>query len=554
MHDKFLNLNRYSDQPVLFASRPTRLAIQSLEAPSGACCQFTINVWRNHAFEPLEPLVRPYAHFGRWAPDFRLSGYDDSFLFAGHRPAKAELVWLDPSRLPEELSWTDWVAVRLTALRVLSNAPIVLATWPRGANDAVILRNIVDTLPATYLADLNAEAEVAGVPLLDPRSSRVAGTPLSSACHLAIARKLACHWLAAAVLPPIKAVALDLDNTLHQGVLGEDGLEGVAVTPAHAALQRHAAALSQRGTYIALVSRNRREDVRELFEKRRDYPLRWSDFSATEISWDEKADAVARVASALRIGQDAVLFVDDNIGELASLALKAPTVHTLHAHDDPAVTLRALEYYPGLWRWKTEAEDAKRVHDLRANAERETLAQTILDPGEYFHSLQVTLRFRHDPLDQLGRLADLCRKTNQFNLALRRLTEAEVADRLASPNACIASVQLRDRLSDSGIIAIIVAERKGTDLLIEELCISCRAMGRHLENTIVLAAVRAMPVFDGATTVSFRVRHGPRNQPALEWLAAILGAHGAPAEGLHALDARMVRDFSPAAGVELQLD
>ena len=73
-----------------------------------------------------------------------------------------------------------------------------------------------------------------------------------------------------------------------------------------------------------------------------------------------------------------------------------------------------------MWRWKVEADDTKRVQDMKANAEREELLTEMTDPSDYFRSLQVTLILRHDPLDQLGRLADLCSKTNQFNLAIRR--------------------------------------------------------------------------------------------------------------------------------------
>ncbi len=78
-------------------------------------------------------------------------------------------------------------------------------------------------------------------------------------------------------------------------------------------------------------------------------------------------------------------------------------------------------------------------------------------------------------MQDLSRLADLCKKTNQFNLAMRRFSLSEITERYQNDNSCVACVQLKDRLSDSGIIAVIVAERHGDLLVIEELCISCRA-------------------------------------------------------------------------------
>jgi FkbH-like protein len=344
------------------------------------------------------------------------------------------------------------------------------------------------------------------------------GTPLSSRAQVVLARTLTCKWLAGAALPPIKAIALDLDNTLHSGVLGEDGIDGVTLTEAHKKLQLFIKELQKRGIFIALVSRNEHADVEALFTRREDYPLRWDDFSAIEVSWGHKAEALQRIAKRLRISTDAILFVDDNPGELAAVTQQMATLQTLHADLCADLTRSSIEYYPGLWRWKQEADDSKRIMDLKANAEREAIASSHTDPAEYLRSLNVTLTHFWNARQQLGRLSDLCRKTNQFNLAIRRFSEAELSDRMNSHDACVASVQLSDRLSDSGIIAVIVAERSGSQLIVEEVCISCRAMGRQLEDDIILHALRQMPIWAGCKEVEFRVRNGERNQPALEWL------------------------------------
>ncbi|MFB7000873.1 HAD-IIIC family phosphatase, partial [Streptomyces virginiae] len=336
----------------------------------------------------------------------------------------------------------------------------------------------------------------------------------------------------------------DLDHTLHSGVLGEDGIDGVELTPGHIALQQYIKGLQERGIFVALVSRNEREDVEALFAKRSDYPLKWDDFSAIEVSWGDKGDAIARIAKALRIAVDAVVFVDDNPGELASVSMRLSNVHTIYAHADAEMTRRALHFYPGLWRWAVSADDAKRIQDLKAMAEREALAENVADPAEYFRSLQVALSYRHNPQAQLNRLADLCVKTNQFNLAVRRFNQAELQERMLSGDACVSSVQLSDRLSDSGVIAVIVAERSGSKLIVEELCISCRAMGRKLEDTIVIQAIHDMPIFAGSTEVAFRVQEAPRNQPATKWLADFIGEPLPLSPGLYSVNAEKIRDFN----------
>lgn len=546
------SMRRYEAQAVMFSRRISRLALSQLQSPASGARRLRVNLWRNHAIEGLLPVVEPYCSYRGWLPDFRLGGYDDTLSFADWQEADAELLWLDSSRYRARASfadWAKWLDSRLRALRDTTPAPIILATWSEGESESEALQRTADSIPAVFFADVAAACADAGLPLLDLRSAALAGSPVGKAAQLELARKLACHWLPATLFPPVKAIVLDLDQTLHRGVLGEDGIGGVQLTPAHAEFQSYLKSLRRQGIFLALVSRNERVDVEILFAERSDYPLRWQDFSATEVSWGDKAAAMERIAETLRIGHAAMLFVDDNPGELANVAMQTPEIHTILAHADASLTQQVVHYFPGVWRWKVEREDAKRIQDVRANGRRDALAKHATTQAEYFRSLQATLVYRHSPQQQLSRLADLCNKTNQFNLALRRFNQAELAERLGRSNACVTSVQLTDRFADSGVIAVVIAERKGEQLLVEEVCVSCRALGRQLENAIVLCALRDMPIFAGCREVAFRVRRGPRNQPALDWLARLLDGSETPLPGLHALPAQCVRDFVAVEGI-----
>lgn len=550
----WVGYSNYQAQSVLFVARPSRLALQQLELDVTGLRMVSVNVWRNHAIEPVVALAHPYLAYGRCTVKFHLSDYDDTLMYSDFQPADIELLWLDSSRYLGNSSfddWLDWLVGRIKVLRTASSAPIIVATWLHDVAQWARLKALTASVPAVYIADLDAVCIEAGVSLIDSRSAAMAGTLVSNAAQPLLARKLACHWMPAAILPPIKAIAIDLDNTIHAGVLGEDGIHGVQLTPAYQAFQTFIKSLQQCGVFIALLSRNERTDVEALFAQRDDYPLRWDDFSVTEISWGDKAASVERIAKALRIAPDSILFVDDNPGELASVAGKIPQVHTVYAYPDASLTQRTIEYYPGLWRWNIEVEDAKRLLDMKANTQREAILTQISDPADYFRSLQVELILRHDPTDQLSRLADLCGKTNQFNLAIRRFNQAEIAERMERTDACVASIQMKDRLADSGVIAVIVAERDGERLIIEELCISCRAMGRQLEDTMILSVIRDMSLFGGCREIAFRVSHGPRNQPALDWLAHLLRSDTRPEPGLHTINAERMQDFVPPDGITL---
>ena len=184
------------------------------------------------------------------------------------------------------------------------------------------------------------------------------------------------------------------------------------------------------------------------------------------------------------------------------------------------------------------AEDSKRVADVRANAHRAELAAA--DPEAYFKSLSVRLRFAVNDASLLQRMAEMSGKTNQFNLALARLTEADYAARLANPDCAVATIELADRFSDSGVIGLLAARREGMVLTVEELLISCRAMGRQLEDAIVFGALQSLP-FSGIEQVRFTVIEGPRNQPARQWLGK------SPQRR-----AQDIRSFRPPEGVQIE--
>ena len=547
-------MKRIEVQSVLFAERPSRLSLLDIDCNFTGEQQISVNVWRNHAVESVLQLARPYFYWGVWQADFRVGDYDDSLSYAGHSAADVELLWLDSGRYAERSSsdeWIDWLLERIRALRAMTSAPIVIASWLGDAPALARLQSRIDQMPAVYFADLANTCEEADVTLLDRRTAAISGTPLGNAAQLLIARKLACHWLPSVSRPPIKAVALDLDHTLHAGVLGEDGIDGVQLTEEHRALQAFAKDLRQRGIFIALVSRNEQSDVEGLFAARADYPLRWEDFSATEVSWGDKASAIVRIAEKLRIAPQAILFVDDNPGELASVSTRLNEAPVVHASSSAALTLRALQHYPGLWQWKAGDDDTKRVLDLQASAERESMMARADDPASYFRSLGVSM--------SVGSIR-LTRWTGLRICATRRISSTwrcavSIASKL--PNASRTGARaspvcgLHDRLSDSGTIAVIVAERAGDTLIVEELCVSCRALGRRLEDTVILTAIRAMPLFADCTDVAFRTRPGPRNQPALDWLGKLVGDTALREADLYSIPTTQIQGFVPAEGVAL---
>ncbi len=542
-------------QSVLFSEQPFRADLLKLSA-TWPRRQVALRVHRNHAFEHVASAMDVYASFGGWHANILYSDYDDALNFSVSVAADIELVWLDLERYSSSLGaadLTEWLHQRVKQLRSLTDAPILFLGCGRDVQFAAAFAIRVQDVPGLRVCSIADIAAQLGSGLLDARAARLSGTRLSNAANILIAREMACRWIPAAIWPPIKAIVVDLDNTLHQGVLGEDGPNGIVLSQGHVALQRRLRELRQAGTFLAILSRNELSDVRELFETREDMPLKWDDFSAHAISWEDKATALKRIANDLRIGVDALLFIDDNPGELASVSQNLPGINTIFADPDATRTLQVLNYYPGLWRWSGSRDDALRVRDLKAAQEREVLAASSVSLEDYLKSLQVRLEYSINPMNELPRLHDLCHKTNQFNTALRRFSEAELVAYMDSRNSRVVSIRLSDRLSDSGTIAVLVGSVKDDALVIEEICVSCRALGRKLEDFMISHAIRLMLTNLPQKTVLIPYRVAPRNQPALAWLAEFSGNPLTGEQGAIALPSRRIVQMPRQAGVDVQM-
>jgi FkbH-like protein len=512
-------LQRAAWQPMLFGT-PNRAAIAAC-IPRWECKPVRVRVHCNHGFEAVSSVCGAYAAWNGIAFDWRIGSYDDSLSFGLEERGEIELIWFDSERVPGLANGklAEWLVERLRALRSSTTNPIVALIWPLRAVDRERIAEAA--LPATYVPNLQPLADQLAERWLDRRAMLISGTRLSNRACMEIARELACCWLPAATMTLIKAVAVDLDGTLYSGVLGEDGPSGIEVGEGHIALQQCLGELRASGILLALVTRNELRDVEELFARRVDFPLRLDDFSVIEASWGDKASALDRVAAKLGIGAETIVFIDDNPGELSEVAASSGAV-VVHAGADGAETARALVHVSGIFRWRRSAEDGLRDRDLRASEQRAGLARTAVSTDEYLRSLQVRLGYFIGAREHIARVAELASKTNQFNLSLRRLNEADIARRLEERPANVVAIRLEDRLSDSGIVAAVVGLRQGNTLHIEEICISCRALGRRLEDSMLTRALRLFAGEQPLSRIAFDVCNGPRNEPARRWLAQYL--------------------------------
>lgn len=288
-----------------------------------------------------------------------------------------------------------------------------------------------------------------------------------------------------------KCIALDLDNTLWGGVIGDDGLAGIklggdAEGESFADFQRYLRSLKERGIILAVCSKNDEANAQEPFLKHPDCVLKLEDISVFRANWENKADNLRAIATTLNIGLDSIVFVDDNPVERNLVRELLPMVAVPELPEDPAEYKTALAEGRYFETIAFSDEDRQRTRYYRENAARADLQSGFTDIDAYLESLTMTGESGSLDAFHLPRVAQLINKSNQFHLTGTRYSEAELQEIAARPHYHIRHFKLRDRFGDNGLIAALVVNASpGGDLLIDTWAMSCRVLARTMEEFIL---------------------------------------------------------------------
>ena len=359
----------------------------------------------------------------------------------------------------------------------------------------------------------------------DPRMDLLARMPLSARGMKSLAERLASHWNA--VLGRTKKVlALDCDNTLWGGIVGEDGVAGIrlggdGIGRAYTEFQRTIAQLESRGTLVTLCSRNNPKDVAEVFESRPEMLLRPDHICASHIGWGPKSEGLAALAKSLGVGLDSFVFVDDNPAEREQIRCALPEVTVPDFPSDPAGLPAFGEELAWRYFYKVNVtvEDLAKTELYRAKAQAVEAAKDFDSPEEFLRSLRMEALFSVNDPSLVARCAQLSQKTNQFNLTLKRYTDAEIARFLKDPEWVLIAASLKDRFTDHGWIGLAIFKQgeAGAHWDLDSFMMSCRVIGRSFEGMFLSACIahvrETIPAPIRATFVP-----GPRNSLATGFL------------------------------------
>jgi FkbH-like protein len=286
-----------------------------------------------------------------------------------------------------------------------------------------------------------------------------------------------------------KVLVTDLDNTLWGGVAAEDGLN-VRIDDTYKGigyrnLQRALADLHNRGLLLAINSKNNPDDALAVLREHPQMILREEHFAAQRMNWHDKAQNMREIAAELNLGIDSLVFLDDNPVERERIRMELPEVQVLELPADPMEYEWVLRNNVTFERLTLSEEDRARNQLYQEQKERAGLANHAGSVEEFLHSLQQRVTIRSVRTETLGRVAQLTRKTNQFNLTTKRYSEEEISSLLSTPGWAAYSVQVEDRFGDNGIVGVAITQVRGSVCEIDTFLLSCRVIGRTVERSIL---------------------------------------------------------------------
>ena len=269
----------------------------------------------------------------------------------------------------------------------------------------------------------------------------------------------------------VKCVAWDLDNTLWEGILVEDGPDKL-VPRAEAIALIHQ--LDERGIIQTVLSKNDHGPAMEVITHLglQDY------FISPAINWGQKSLNLKAIADELNINIDTFAVVDDSPFERREIGEAWPQVRVF-----PETDLARLLERPEFNVPITE-ETRQRRFSYLAEGKRKEIAQSYGDNyDDFLRSCEMTAHlFRPTSDAAIERCLELIQRSNQLNLSTRRYERAEFDALLADESILPVALACKDRFGEYGTVGFASIETGSTAPMLRDLVISCRIAKKKVEH------------------------------------------------------------------------
>jgi FkbH-like protein len=265
-------------------------------------------------------------------------------------------------------------------------------------------------------------------------------------------------------------------------------------------------ALDERGVLQSIASKNDPEEAMAALHafSLADY------FLHPQIAWTPKSDAIRRIASALDLGIESFVFIDDQAFERGEVQAAHPTLRVM-----PHTAVVTLLTEPCFVLPVTpESRSRRTLYRTQANRDA-AFAESGTDYLAFLRGCEVTLEVTPLLPADLERVHELSQRTNQLNFTGAKLSHDEVSNLAADLSRACLCLRCSDRFGDYGLIGFGVIDLKLGELA--EFFMSCRVQRKRVEHAFFALAARWLSLA-GFDKMRVRFRRTERNGRAAEML------------------------------------
>ena len=297
---------------------------------------------------------------------------------------------------------------------------------------------------------------------------------------------------------PLKCVVWDLDNTLWDGILVEDGPENVRLKLGVVDVIRE---LDERGILHSIASKNNADDALKALRARglEEY------FLFPQIHWQPKSQSIAQIAQSLNIGIDSIAFVDDQRFEREEVGAALPQVTLIDALDCKSIPERPDCRLP-----VTAESRARRAMYREQERRQEALESYNGDYMAFLKGCQMEIHIMALDESNRQRVYELAQRTNQLNFSGSRYRQEQLEEIMKSEFLETFVIEAADRFGRYGIVGFGLVDTRQPRLL--DLMFSCRVQSKRVEHAFLAFLLRR---FRDVSRRNFfaNYRKTPKNAP-----------------------------------------
>lgn len=268
----------------------------------------------------------------------------------------------------------------------------------------------------------------------------------------------------------VKLVVWDLDHTLWDGILSEEGIGGITLKPEIVEIIRD---LDQKGIINSIASKN---DYEKVLPVLKEFGLE-EYFISPMINWNPKSGNIKAIAKSLDLGIDTFVFVDDTPNELQEVLTNCPGIRVCNVANiteyikDPAFDVPVT----------AESRNRRKMYQ-EASLRNQSELQFENNIDEFLKDCQMVMHVSHPGEEEVERCYELLQRTNQLNISAQRLSRDELEALLSSDNHDCYRIKVNDKYGDYGLVGFAVFEKADTEtVVLKHFVFSCRAARKKLE-------------------------------------------------------------------------